>query len=50
MSKKPMNVNIVPDLPDSTKEAALNPAANLIGQAFKGIGHKFLDPDRKSVV
>lgn len=44
MSKKPMNVNIVPDLPDSTKEAALNPAANLIGQAFKGIGHKFLDP------
>ncbi|WP_059170232.1 DUF4393 domain-containing protein [Bacillus sp. FJAT-27445] len=31
-------------IPDSTKEEALNPATNLIGQAFRGIAHKVLDP------
>ncbi|MFL2116264.1 DUF4393 domain-containing protein [Marinilactibacillus psychrotolerans] len=44
MTKSPINVNIVPDLPESTKEEALNPSANLLGQAFRGIAHKVLDP------
>lgn len=44
MTKSPINVNIVPDIPDSTKEEALNPSANLLGQAFRGIAHKVLDP------
>ncbi|WP_413378046.1 DUF4393 domain-containing protein [Alkalihalobacillus sp. 1P02AB] len=31
-------------VPDSTKEEIFNPTSNLIGQAFKGIAHKVLDP------
>lgn len=31
-------------IPNSTKEEVLNPASNLIGQAFRGIAHKLLDP------
>lgn len=31
-------------VPDSTKEEALNPTSNLIGQAFRGIAHLVLDP------
>lgn len=44
MTNKPFKINLLPDVPDSTKEEALNPAANLIGQAFRGITHKVLDP------
>lgn len=31
-------------IPESTKEEALNPSANLIGQAFRGALHLVLDP------
>src|SRR5699024_2616225 len=31
-------------VPDSTIEEAFNPTSNLIGQAFRGIAHKVLDP------
>lgn len=44
MTNKPFKINLIPDVPDSTKEEALNPTANLIGQAFRGITHKVLDP------
>ncbi|ALV21068.1 DUF4393 domain-containing protein [Carnobacterium antarcticum] len=41
---KLVNINLIPDLPESTKEELLNPSANLVGQAFKGIAHKVLGP------
>lgn len=31
-------------VPDSTKEEALNPTSNLVGQAFRGLAHIVLDP------
>lgn len=40
----PININLIPKLPDSTTEAALNPSAMLVGQAFRGIVHKVFDP------
>lgn len=36
--------NLFSVVPDSTKEEALNPSANLIGQAFRGLAHFVLDP------
>ncbi|MCU5596781.1 DUF4393 domain-containing protein [Bacillus wiedmannii] len=39
-----IELNLIPDLPESTKEEILNPSASLIGQAFRGIAHKVLDP------
>lgn len=44
MTKKPINVNLVLDLPKSTKEETLNPTANLVGQAFRELGYAILDP------
>ena len=38
------NFKLFSVVPDSTKEEALNPASNLIGQAFRGIAHKVLGP------
>lgn len=39
-----VELNLIPDIPESTKEELYNPSANLIGQAFRGIVHKVLDP------
>ncbi|MCC5894825.1 MAG: DUF4393 domain-containing protein [Alkalibacterium sp.] len=44
IDKIPIKPDLTPDFPISTKEKVMNPAADLVGQALRGIGLKVLGP------